>query len=566
MTKLHKQPPPAYTGRPNSTITLQSAVPYESLPQSTQQPVPVTNAATTASNNEFAPTNPFSNAFSPQSGPTNGQSSPFSPVSPMVESQPIQPQAQSQIRAPTSHRGSGDLQRVDEESYPETNAAPMPRKPVRVAKDMHDGALPPVYRRQASDTIPPSEIAQALSSVGTLSSVQGCRKCGKRLGEGHTNCGQCGKRKTSASATTTPAAATPAAHTRNPSEERTSHGSRPSESTTAGPSSSANSSPGRKCCNKCGRYKRPSSLASQQSSPEPGRYYAAREPMPMASHPAMKAYQAGLSIQPVTGPPRNSVYPQIDVIPPSATTYRNSLKSPFTFSEDDTPLVNKPMAERTPSRNSSLIRSLSRRFSRKDKNKDKAYPAPLPSQQLATNENQSGEQSAGRLINMISSAMQGPVNDRDANYSRLGEGEQDDRPMTPFSFVGGKDEQNAFEMVDLHEQEEESGPTSLKPVVNHAVTITPVEEYPPVLQDTIDVISRPRTAEAARQNLSVPDADRPQITRFKSLRSGVSRMNSNVSRSTSLKRLGSLKTVHHNWYRNDMAIEGATGEHAVAAF
>ncbi|KAK4944355.1 hypothetical protein LTR10_016241 [Elasticomyces elasticus] len=565
MTKLHKQPPPAYTGRPNSTITLQSAVPYESLPQSTQQPVPVTNAATTASENEFAPTNPFSNAFSPQSGPTNGHSSPFSPVSPIVESQTIQPQAQSQVVAPTPQRGSADSRRPDGEPYAEINAAARPRKPVRVAKDMHDGALPPVYRRQASDTIPPTELAQALSSGQELSGAQGCRKCGKKLGEGHSNCAHCGKRKTSASATTTPAAATPAAHTRNPSEGRTSHRTRVSESTTAGPSSSAGSSPGSTCCNKCGRYKRPSSLASQQSSPEQGRYYAAREPMPMASHPAMKAYQAGLSLQPVTGPPRNSVYPQIDVIPPSATTYRNSLKSPFTFN-DESPLVTKPATEQSVSRNTSLIRSLSRRFSRKDKNKDKASPLPLPSQQLATNENQSGEQSAGRLINMISSAMQGPVNDRDASYSRLGEGDQDNRPMSPFSFVGGNEEQNAFEMVDLHDGEMESGQTSLKAVVNHAVTITPAEEYPPIPQDTIDVISRPRTAEPTGQSLSVPGAERPQITRFKSLRSGFSRMNSTVSRSTSLKRLGSLKTVHHNWYRDDMVIEGATGDHAVAAF
>lgn len=280
----------------------------------------------------------------------------------------------------------------------------------------------------------------------------------------------------------------------------------------------------------------------------------------------MRAYQAGLSIQPVTGAPRNSVYPQIDVIPPSATTYRNSLKSPFTMNDDESPLVTKPAREQSLSRGPSLIRSLSRRFSRKDKNKDMGTQPPLPSQQLANDENQSGEQSAGRLINMISSAMQGPVNERDTYYSRLGEVEQDSRPQTPFSFVGVNDEQNAFEMVDLRDQEVGSDEASFKAVVNHAVTITPADEYPPIQQDTIDVVPRPRSAEPTGQNLSVPGSDRPQITRFKSLRSGVSRMNSTVSRSTSLKRLGSLKTVHHNWYRDDMAIEGATGDNVIAAF
>jgi hypothetical protein len=286
----------------------------------------------------------------------------------------------------------------------------------------------------------------------------------------------------------------------------------------------------------------------------------------MGSHPAMRIHNAGLSIQPHMSGPQNPAYPQIDVIPPSASTYRG-VNSPFTNYGDEAPLVgNATKQEIKLFRNSSLVRSLSRRLSRKDK--QKAGTPPLPSQQIAGGQNQSGEQSAGRLINMISSAMQGPPNDRDAQYSMLNAMDQPDRPQTPFSFVGGKDENDAFEMVDLREKGSLSSHESLKEEPEEEFTVTKIDGNSSAIpQDTIDVIPRAKSAGPTGVQLSVPDdAQRVPITRFKSLRSGVSRMNSNISRSTSLKRLGSLKTVHHNWYRDDMAIEGAMGENAVAAF
>jgi hypothetical protein len=279
----------------------------------------------------------------------------------------------------------------------------------------------------------------------------------------------------------------------------------------------------------------------------------------MAGHPAMRP---GLFIQP-NASAHNAMYPKIDVIPPSAATYK-AVNSPFSTYGDDSPLVGQAKkAEFRLFRNSSLVRSLSRRLSKKDKNV--AAPAPLPSQQLAR---QSGEQSAGNLINMISTAMQGPAHERDGQYAKL----DGDRPETPFSFVGGKDEADGFEMVDIRGDRasvSSQDSWSKEPIAPQiSVTHSESDMYAGIAQDHIDVIPRPKST--GPQHLTVDDADRPQITRFKSLRvgvqrmgSGVQRMGSGVSRSTSLKRLGSLKTVHHAWY-----VEGTDGnnENIIPAF
>ena len=68
--------------------------------------------------------------------------------------------------------------------------------------------------------------------------------------------------------------------------------------------------------------------------------------------------------------------------------------------------------------------------------------------------------------------------------------------------------------------------------------------------------------------LAIPEQggdNRPQLTRFKSLRSGVSRAASTVSRSGSLKRLGS---IHQAFYRDDLSLDAHNdGERGtVAAF
>ncbi|KIX94199.1 uncharacterized protein Z520_10226 [Fonsecaea multimorphosa CBS 102226] len=565
MTKLTKSPPPAYPGKAIPQGSLQTAVPYESLPQGTQQPVPVTTAVLPSSYHDPLPdTNPFSPNFRP--GPASTATPPpttatFSPVSPIAESGPIERPAEAPVQAPTPQRPNGDqrqsvdLRRLDGKPYPGSNSAPEKQKPkvVKVAKDMHDGALPPVYRRQASDPINPTVVTDASSDAHK------CGKCGKKPGQGDGHghsCNQCGKRKSNVTASTPPAAApapmpTATAHARTISEGQASHGSSRLSESTAGPSSSPGSSTGTRCCTKCGRYKRPSPVPNPFDQLRPNGSGPATAPVPMANHPAMRL---GLSIQP-NAPANNPAYPKIDVIPPSASTYR-AVNSPFTTYGDDSPLVGKATKQEFKLfRNSSLARSLSRRLSKKDKTVPSAA-APLPSQQLAR---QSGEQSAGILINMISSAMQGPGSERDAPYTKLSAGsEQADRPETPFSFVGGKDEQDAFEMVDLRDRASVSSQDSMKEVVKPEISVTPSDsEFQSGVPDHIDVIPRSKSEEVERnQHLSVNGADKGPpvtITRFKSLRQGVSRMGS-VSRSTSLKRLGSLKTVHHAWY-----VEGTDG-------
>lgn len=570
MPKLQKQQSPA-TGKPNAPAPLQTAIPYEHLPLSAGQPVLVTTAVKPSSYNEFPSTNPFSSNYLPQGDSLPAQADPFSPVSPLAESRPIERFSQAPTVAPqpqradAAQRKSIALRRLDGKPYHGLQSTDKPAKPVKVAKDMFDGALPPVYKREAPDQIHPVGVTGAPASTR-----HDCIKCGKKHGEGHdahdSSCAQCGKRKASAPASTSAAApaAVPKFQARTTSEGTMSHQPGHSE-TTAGPSSSPTSTRG-KYCAKCGRHKRPTSDATEHSfirepsaglSPPPA-------PVTATNRPAIRPYQAGLSIEPHVVQPQNPVYPQIDVIPPSASTYRPA-NSAFSQYGDESPLVGKATKQEFKLfRNSSLARSLSRRLSRKDR----TVSAPLPSQQLAGGEHPSGEQSAGRLINMISSAMQASPHDHDTKYSRLSLAEQGDRPTTPFSFVGGKDEQDAFEMVDLRDRHSFSDQGSLEGALEADMPTTLSErDISAIQQDTIDVIPRSKSAEPRGQHLSVEDSgQRPQITRFKSLRSGVSRMNSTVSRSTSLKRLGSLKTVHHNWYRNDMVLEGATGDNVVAAF
>ena len=73
--------------------------------------------------------------------------------------------------------------------------------------------------------------------------------------------------------------------------------------------------------------------------------------------------------------------------------------------------------------------------------------------------------------------------------------------------------------------------------------------------------------------IALPADQRPGMTRFKSLRHGVnraavglSRSASQISRSTSLRRLETVKRVPQLWYRNDMSLEGAGSEYNQYAY
>lgn len=517
MTRLQKTPP-------NGSAPLQTAVPYENLPLSTQQPVPVISAVVPSSYNDLPSTNPFSPNFAPQPTPSAAAqpapiTNPFSPVSPISEPQPFERASQPVIHAPEPQRPSGhrihaSSQRADGKPSTSTNHAEKGPKHVKVAKDMFDGALPPMYKRQASDPIKPGDVAQALSSN------RECNSCGKKLAEGGS-C-NCGRRRSN-----TPAArpVNGTNHSRTTSTGVNSERSIASSST-AVQSQSSSSAPVHSC-NKCGRHRRPGSLEHAPAINPP------------QAQPDIRLQRAGLAIQPNAPANQNPIYPQIDIIPPSATTYHrtNTLQTPFTPYGEESPLVTVPAQPQSPPRkpeskggfrNNSIVRSLSRRLSRREKEKGKEQSdAPLPSQQLAASENGTGEQSAGRLINMISSAMQEPAHGRDQQYAKI-EVQAPDRPGSPFSFVGERDESEAFK--------KESGVESNT-------------EYTPNQQDRLDVVPRPKSADAnTGRHLSPGDAERPQITRFKSLRVGVSRVNQSISRSQSLKRMGSVKTAHHAWY------------------
>ncbi|KEF54658.1 uncharacterized protein A1O9_09100 [Exophiala aquamarina CBS 119918] len=514
MTLLQKSPP---AGHPNGSASLQTAVPYEHLPQSTQQPVPVTSAVVGSSFNELPSTNPFSPNFSPRPAPSPaGQHASaaqlFSPVSPINDPRLIGRVSQPHLHSTEPQRPNGNkknvnLQRLNGKPYPSADHADKGPKHVKVAKDMFDGALPPVYKRQASDPTRPGDVALAMSNA------RECLSCGKKCAEGGS-CTHCGKRKSSEPGDRD---ANGSGHSRTVSTGVNSERSIASSSTAVQSSSSAAGT--QPSCTKCGRHRRPGSLD------------APNVPATNPAQPGVRFQQAGLSIQPNSAGHHNPVYPQIDIIPPSATTYRrtNTVPSPFTPYGEESPLVSPPRkTESRGFRNNSIVRSLSRRLSRKEKEKDKSS-APLPSQQLATSQNQTSEQSAGRLINMISSAMQDPSAGRDQQYAKVAV-EEPDRPGTPFSFVGERDESDTFDKKD----DRDKGGNG---------------EYFPNQEDRLDVIPRPKSADPHHgRHLAPEDAERPQITRFKSLRVGVNRVNQSISRSQSLKRIGSVKQAHHAWY------------------
>jgi len=249
------------------------------------------------------------------------------------------------------------------------------------------------------------------------------------------------------------------------------------------------------------------------------------------------------------------VNPQIDIIPPSASTYRpNSIQSPYSQYGDETPLVAKATKqEYSLFRNSSLVRSLSRRMSGKDR---RASDGPLPSQQLRASQMENGEQGTGRLINMLSKA----INDSgdSQQYAKVNAQDQPSRPSSPFSFMETSNETDGYELKEMNGMSKTTGPTSPE---SDASIYSPI-----IIEETLDVDVDRRSkameqqkAQADQSGLGVPGQNGTQLTRFKSLRQGVNRAAS-VTRATSLRRLGSLRTVHTNWYRDDMAIEGHNGE------
>jgi hypothetical protein len=426
-------------------------------------------------------------------------SSNFSPVSPITPMQPtIMTQiAQPEPQRPTSSRASADIRRLDGTPYLSGE------KPVKVAKDMHAGAVPPAYH--------------GAPAVATPEKADGCSK---------PNCNRCGKRKTIVAEQTSP-----------PSTRNLPHFSRPisQSSTVAGPSTQPI-----KKCHKCGKSKRPV-IAPALPQPTFGaqhRFSSQSTIVPSQARPQ----QPQLSILAGDNLPRPSV-PVLDIIPPSASTYRPRDSTVSTMN-DAAPLIKgiqQPKPEYKPFRAGSLIRSLSKRSS-----KSKSGP-PTPG-------SDNGDQSSG------SGGFMGLIRKQSTrDYTKLGAEEPHSRPASPFSFMEAPND-DAFEMRPMTGKETEFNvdrngsdgrrSSSIKsPVGGETLTVTRPEMY--------------RSTSSAREGdlmLAIPEQggdNRPQLTRFKSLRSGVSRAASTVSRSGSLKRLGSISKA---WERNDMAIDAYQGE------
>ena len=537
MTKLQKRNSPSYPSPSTNTIDGEGGIRYESLSQDTQQPIPLAiNPNQHAVAGGFGSNNPYNTARLTE--PPTFQV--FSPVSPMdVTEVPRASLPPTQIHAPQPHRQSMDarksveLRRLDGTPYDSEQA-----KKVKVARDMHAGALPPAYRRTASDPIDQAGVAQAIGSESSAH-PHNCNK---------PSCTKCGKHKSTTSSA--------------PHSRATSQGADvqrrlipsvlvPQSSTEAGPSAMPAQGHHRQC-HKCGKKKKPATAPLQQD--RFGEPPSAPNSAPLPGASSSRPSRPGISI---SHPP--NVNPQIGIIPPSASTYRpnHSLQSPYSQYGDETPLVGKAQEERySLFRNNSLVRTLSRRLSGKGK---RMSEGPLPSQQLRASQ-PIGEQGSGRLINMISKAINESGEDNQ-QYARLSAHERSSRPSSPFSFqeTPNVNDGKGYELKEMNDNKGKvMSPTSPN---------TETSIYSPViLEETldVDVDRRSRAMEEGRQanadRLGVPgqDASRPPITRFKSLKLGVNRAAS-VTRSTSLRRLGSLKTVHTAWYRDDLALEGHHG-------
>lgn len=147
------------------------------------------------------------------------------------------------------------------------------------------------------------------------------------------------------------------------------------------------------------------------------------------------------------------------------------------------------------------------------------------------------------------------------------------RADSPLSFLEQPKEDDAFELNDirsrpsLHQRQ-----SSWTRSDDYTETVPMVERSRYVRSQSAQVtgkdhLSVPASAEDSTYFGITPD-QRPGVTRFKSLRSGVNRTRSQmqrtasqIGRSKSLKRLGSVKRVPQLWYRNDMLFDGSGQEY-----
>lgn len=232
--------------------------------------------------------------------------------------------------------------------------------------------------------------------------------------------------------------------------------------------------------------------------------------------------------------------------------------------------VQPPVQQQThkaPSRGnsiSSLFRSLSKRGSRRN-----SQETQLPSQKLANG----GAQDSNQLIDKISHAIRDSSDGPARSQSQR-------RSASPFSFVSKTPEEQMYEMNDMRQSSGQEGTTSNSRTPDRRNSFDKADEGTMFLEHDRPKIQRSQTTSHKLQSQSLGGIDelylgvnpdsRPGITRFKSLRAGynraatgISRSASQVGRSTSLRRLESVKKVPQFWYRDDMVIEGAEGSEYV---
>lgn len=493
-------------------------------------------------------TNPFR---TPKHTPHTSEASShlaFSPISPIEEEHdyrlrqatPKPSQNGSQPDEMSAEpRKSVDLRKLDGKPYPgrEDEGDPKPRK-VKVAQDMYAGDMPPGYERQDYQ----GPVASKAGHTGP------CHKCGghkkspsasvpvkeeKPQAAQNIDCSKCGGKKS------TPPSSFPRGAMAN---ARAPPQAAPRQSSEAGPSSAPAGHKHK--CGKCGRRKRPDSVSTSESSSQ-----------------QQSPQQIGLSYQRVPQIQTNGVPVGIHVEPPTAITDR-APTLPFSPASTvgETPLIAQPgyKKDHKPSRSGS-ISSLLRSFSRRKQTAD----SPLPSQQLAS----SGEHNSHNIVDKISSA----IRDGDSNYTRLRPDDYIQRPGSPFSFVDKPREEQAFEMDDMRKSKQPERRNSWDKADESTHFLGEAADRPRYSRSQSTQHGLRPDLQPQYQNdtyLSLPPDQRPGVTRFKSLRSGVnraanglSRSASQISRSSSLRRLESVKKVPQFWYRDDMAIEGAQSEY-----
>lgn len=313
---------------------------------------------------------------------------------------------------------------------------------------------------------------------------------------------------------------------------------RPVISGTAGPSSALNTHQ----CNTCGKHRRAGSRSVSEN---------------MILQHSSSSEGAGKIIPTIqtNGLPLS---PQDEAL--SAVSRRDS-QVPLHRVSTTTPLVARPSIKRSLSRRSGsvskLIRALSFSKRRSKQNGTRAEPADAE-----------GVSPVSRDTTAQTSPSTKQYSNGDKN--KLSPAQTPTCPDSPLSFADQPAEDEAFELGSLsrpkmsEHQRQVSWTKSDEQKQFLAVVEKPkytrsqstqiktenlVAQEPPPQDDTF---------------LGITPDQRPGVTRFKSLRSGVTRASSQmnrtasqIGRSKSMKRLGSVKKVPQLWYRDDMMFDGA---------